>query len=134
VLNNLNTSNRVKERTDMSDRAGVYVMQVASMLTGLHPQTLRKYERAGLLTPSRRKTLRMYSNEDIARLMMIKHLVSNEGLNLAGVEMALRLRAKLMTIRKELCAATNNKEIERKVENLVKEILDLLGTGNRKRR
>jgi DNA-binding transcriptional MerR regulator len=115
----------------MSHRAGVYVMQVASMLTGLHPQTLRKYERAGLLTPARRKMLRMYSDEDIARLKMIKHLV-NEGLNLAGVEMALKLRAKLLAVKKDLCSASSDKETERKVENLVGEILDLLGTGKRK--
>ena len=103
------------------------------MLTGLHPQTLRKYERAGLLVPSRRKTLRMYSDEDIARLIMIKHLV-NGGLNLAGVEMALSLRAKLLAVKKELCDASTSKEIEKKVENLVGEIIDLLGTGKRKGR
>ena len=60
---------------EFEQNSGVYVMRVAAMLTGMHPQTLRKYERAGLLEPSRNKKLRMYSDNDIARLRMIKHLV-----------------------------------------------------------
>ncbi len=47
---------------------GVYVMRVACMLSDMHPQTLRKYERAGLLVPSRSKMLGMYSDDDIACL------------------------------------------------------------------
>jgi MerR family transcriptional regulator/heat shock protein HspR len=71
---------------------GVYIMRVASMLTGMHPQTLRKYERAGLLAPSRNKKLRMYSEEDITRLKTIKHLVDDVGLNIAGVKVVLNIR------------------------------------------
>ena len=77
-------------------------MRVASMLTGMHPQTLRKYERAGLLEPSRCKKLRMYSDEDIARLRTIKHLVDNVGLNLAGVRVALKVQDTVLSIRKQL--------------------------------
>ncbi len=73
---------------------GVYVMRIASMLSGMHPQTLRKYERVGLLAPSRSGMLRMYSDDDIALLKMIKYLVEGLGLNLAGVELALNLRSR----------------------------------------
>lgn len=85
---------------------GVYIMRVASMLTGMHPQTLRKYERAGLLEPSRNKTLRMYSEEDIARLKTIKHLVDDLGLNLAGVKIALKVNDAVLKTRKQV-ASTN---------------------------
>ena len=79
---------------------GVYVMRVASMLTGMHPQTLRKYERAGLLKPTRSKKLRMYSEEDIARLKLIKHLIEKVGLNIAGVKMAIDLQESAALLKK----------------------------------
>ncbi len=85
--------------------SGVYIMRVASMLTGMHPQTLRKYERAGLLEPSRNKKLRMYSEEDIERLKTIKHLVDDLGLNLAGVRIALKVHDTVVKTRKQLASA-----------------------------
>ena len=89
---------------------GVYVISVASRLLEMHPQTLRKYERFGLVSPSRTEgMLRLYSESDIARLRMIKYLVETRGLNLAGVEMALRLVDGLLKVRRSV------KEIDRKV-------------------
>src|SRR5512136_1695347 len=90
---------------DMEQTNGVYIMRVASMLTGMHPQTLRKYERAGLLEPSRCKKLRMYSDEDIARLRTIKHLVDDIGLNLAGVRVALKVQDTVLKIRQQLASS-----------------------------
>jgi len=77
-------------------------MQVAAMLTGLHPQTLRKYERVGLVSPIRLNTLRLYSEEDIALCRMIRRLVDEMGLNLAGVEMALKLQQKLAELKQQV--------------------------------
>jgi MerR family transcriptional regulator/heat shock protein HspR len=90
---------------------GVYVMRVAAMLTGMHPQTLRKYERAGLLEPSRNKKLRMYSDKDIARLKLIKHLVDDKGLNIAGVKIVLGVQDTVEHMRKQLatCELTSEK-------------------------
>ncbi len=69
---------------------GVYIISVAARILEMHPQTLRKYERAGLVSPSRTVgMLRLYSDVDIARLRLIKHLVNELGLNLAGVQMVL---------------------------------------------
>ena len=66
----------------------------------MHPQTLRKYERFGLLNPSRTVgMLRLYSEEDLARLRLIKHLVGDLGLNLAGVQLVLGLFNRLLKIR-----------------------------------
>ena len=82
-------------------REGVYVMRVASRLSGMHPQTLRKYERFGLLAPTRIGALRMYSDEDIALLKMIKYLIGNLGLNLAGVELAMAMRSGLKALQRQ---------------------------------
>ena len=69
---------------------GLYIISVAARILHMHPQTLRKYERFGLVRPSRTiGMLRLYSERDITKLRMIKHLVDEMRLNLAGVEMAL---------------------------------------------
>jgi MerR family transcriptional regulator/heat shock protein HspR len=66
----------------------------------MHPQTLRKYERLGLVSPSRTVgMLRLYSEGDIARLRMIKELVETQRMNLAGVEMALGVINRLLEMR-----------------------------------
>jgi MerR family transcriptional regulator, heat shock protein HspR len=106
----------------MGNQGGVYIMRVASMLSGMHPQTLRKYERAGLLAPVRCKQLRMYSDEDIARLKIIKHLVDDMGLNLAGVRIALQIHDAVLNIKKELSSSELN-------HNLRKQLLKSLDDG-----
>jgi MerR family transcriptional regulator/heat shock protein HspR len=78
------------------ERDGVYTMAVAARLTGMHPQTLRKYERAGLLTPSRQQgNQRLYSTADIERLRRIRYLVEVRGINIAGLELALAMSDRL---------------------------------------
>ena len=72
--------------------AGVYIISVAARLLEMHPQTLRKYERLGLIQPVRTVgMLRLYSPDDLRKVMLIRHLMDNLGLNLAGVEFALKL-------------------------------------------
>jgi MerR family transcriptional regulator, heat shock protein HspR len=112
----------------MEQSNGVYIMRVASMLTGMHPQTLRKYERAGLLEPTRCKKLRMYSDEDIARLRTIKHLVDDIGLNLAGVRVALKVEDTVLKIRKQLAAADLNANRRKQLLKSLDESLIVLGT------
>ncbi len=74
----------------LNHQRGLYIISVAARLLEMHPQTLRKYERAGFLTPDRTGgMLRLYSEEDIVRLQLIKHLVDDLGLNLSGVQLAL---------------------------------------------
>lgn len=64
-----------------------YFISMAARLLGMHPQTLRKYERLGLVQPTRRiGTMRLYSQEELERLRLIKHLVDDVGVNLAGVQ------------------------------------------------
>jgi MerR family transcriptional regulator, heat shock protein HspR len=78
----------------------LFVISVAARLVEMHPQTLRKYEREGLIAPSRTAgNLRLYSDEDIERLRQVKYLVETRGLNLAGVQLALELTQSLRTLR-----------------------------------
>lgn len=83
----------------------VYVISVAADLAGLHPQTLRIYERKGLVDPARTGGgSRRYSDDDIEQLRRIQEL-TNEGLNLAGVQRVLELEAELTDLRRQLAEA-----------------------------
>ena len=78
----------------------LFVISVAARLLEMHPQTLRKYEREGLIAPSRTTgNLRLYSDRDIERLRQVKYLVEERGLNLAGVQLALELTRRLREVR-----------------------------------
>jgi MerR family transcriptional regulator/heat shock protein HspR len=80
----------------------VYVISVAAKLVEMHPQTLRMYERLGLMNPARTENnIRLYSDEDIERCRQIQRLTS-VGLNLAGVEMVLDLLERMDAMRREL--------------------------------
>lgn len=107
-----------------SRRQGLYIISVAAQILDMHPQTLRKYERAGFIEPPRLGTLRLYSDEDIARLRLIKYLVDDLGLNLAGVELALRHINRLVALRRRL---QNEKDPERLREIAAGAIDRLLG-------
>ncbi len=81
----------------------MYVISVAARLVNMHPQTLRYYERAGLINPTRsRGRIRLYSERDIDRLRKISRLTDELGVNLAGVEVILRLTERLEQVQSEL--------------------------------
>ena len=81
----------------------VFIISVAARLLEMHPQTLRKYEREGLIAPSRTVgKFRLYSDEDLERLRQVKHLVGERGLNLAGVQLALEATEQIRTLRERL--------------------------------
>jgi MerR family transcriptional regulator, heat shock protein HspR len=91
----------------MADRAtrAVYVISVAAELAGVHPQTLRIYERKGLVDPARTAGgNRRYSDADLARLRRIAEL-TEEGMNLAGVRRVLELEARVTALERELTHA-----------------------------
>ncbi len=84
-------------------RTAVYVISVAAELAGVHPQTLRVYERKGLLSPERTTgNTRRYSAQDIERLRRIQDLTQRDGVNLAGARMILRLEEQLDRMRHEM--------------------------------
>ena len=79
----------------MTDRP-IYMISVAAELVGVHPQTLRQYEDKGLVRPKRTPGgTRLYSEADVERLRIIQRLTTEVGLNLAGVELVLRLEDEL---------------------------------------
>ncbi len=79
----------------MTDRP-IYMISVAAELVGVHPQTLRLYENKGLVRPKRTPGgTRLYSEADVERLRIVQRLTTEVGLNLAGVELALRLEDEL---------------------------------------
>jgi MerR family transcriptional regulator/heat shock protein HspR len=83
-------------RDERSDERAVYVISVAAELSGEHPQTLRMYERRGLLAPRRTSgNSRRYSERDIERVRIILDLTRREGISLAGVRLFLELREEL---------------------------------------
>lgn len=99
----------------------LYVISVAARLLELHPQTLRKYEREGFVTPSRTAgNLRLYSAEDLERLRQVKYLVESQGVNLAGVQLAMEATARLRRVRDE-CRALS-RELDGRLDAIVGEL------------
>lgn len=80
-----------------------YVISVAAKMLGMHQQTLRYYERMGVIEPSRSSgNIRLYSQSDIARLKQIRRLITDLGVNLAGVEVILQMNARIRQLEHEL--------------------------------
>ena len=103
----------------MRQNRGIYLISVVAENLDMHPQTLRKYERAGFIEPLRMGTLRTYSDEDVARLRLIKHFVEDLGLNLSGVQMALDFTSELLELRQRLSGEAGSAEA---VEQSVKQV------------
>jgi MerR family transcriptional regulator/heat shock protein HspR len=97
-------------------------------MLGMHPQTLRKYERLGLVQPTRTiGSMRLYSREELARLKAIKRLVDDGGINLAGVQRLLsiaeivqRIRPIVTSIREEAVAARDARKLSQEIEQLIR--------------
>lgn len=86
----------------------VYIISVAAELTGVHPQTLRVYERKGLLAPARTGGMsRRYSESDLDQIRRVQEL-TNEGLNLAGVARVLELEAQVEWLRRRVDELSNS--------------------------
>ncbi|CAB0524123.1 MerR family DNA-binding transcriptional regulator [Corynebacterium diphtheriae] len=84
----------------------VFVISVAAELAGMHAQTLRTYDRLGLVTPQRtRGGGRRYSHDDVELLRTVQHLSQVEGVNLAGIKSIIELKKENAQLRKELAAA-----------------------------
>jgi len=81
----------------------VYLISIVSKILDIHPQTLRQYERENLITPSRSDgRIRLYSQRDIDRIKLILRLTREMGVNLAGVDVALRLKEQIDAMEQEI--------------------------------
>lgn len=104
------------------DNQPVYMIGVAAILCGVHPQTLRQYERLGLVVPSRAGAKnRLYSESDIRRVRRIQRLTQEMGVNLAGVELILRLLDDMEEMRRDMEKQFEEyvNEAERRIGNLL---------------
>jgi len=92
---------RNRDPMDRSVDRAVYIISVAAELAGVHPQTLRFYERRGLLSPKRTSgNTRRYSERDIERLQMIQDLTQRRGVNLAGAKLIMEMQLELERLRR----------------------------------
>ncbi|MCK9519072.1 MAG: MerR family transcriptional regulator [Dehalococcoidia bacterium] len=97
---------------ELDDDEPCYVISIAARLVGLHQQTLRYYERAGLVEPKRTSgNIRMYSNRDIQKIRQAQRLVDELGVNLAGVEIIIRMSEQLRHLQDRLDAT--QRELDR---------------------
>jgi MerR family transcriptional regulator/heat shock protein HspR len=105
-----------------SENQPVYMIGVAASLCNVHPQTLRQYERLGLVVPSRAGAKnRLYSEKDIRRVQRIQRLTQEMGVNLAGVELILRLLDDMEDSRRDIEIQMEEwrQEVERRVSQLL---------------
>lgn len=89
-------------RDNEDKKQPLFMISVVSRMLNVHPQTLRLYEREGLVAPDRTRRSRLYSEEDVDRLKMIMRLTRELGVNRAGVDVILRLRRRLELLQKEM--------------------------------
>ena len=96
----------------MESRQPKYTISIVAEIVGLHEQSLRLYERRGLIRPQRSEgNIRLFSDDDVERLRTIKRLMHDLGVNLAGAEVILHMREQMDAMREEL------ETLRRKVDN-----------------
>ena len=92
-----------RTRDEMPDDEPCYVISVAARMVGMHAQSLRNYERIGLIRPGRsRGRVRLYSDADIQHVRNIQRLVQDLGVNLAGVEVIMNMRGRMQRMDREM--------------------------------
>ena len=113
--------------TNRREVQGVYIISVAARLLEMHPQTLRKYERLGLIRPGRTVgMLRLYSERDLKKLRLIRYLETDMGMNLAGVRFILDLLDQLMKMHERLMEEQKHRAMnaimDREIKRLFREL------------
>ena len=106
----------------------LYFISTAARLLQMHPQTLRKYERLGLVRPSRTiGSMRLYSPDELERLRVIKHLVEEAGINLAGVQRLLSIAESIQRIRPLMNQESGRTDARRRIAQELKRISEMVG-------
>jgi MerR family transcriptional regulator, heat shock protein HspR len=106
----------------------LYLISVAARLLDMHPQTLRKYERLGLVRPTRTiGSIRLYSREELERIRLIKQLVDEAGINLAGVQRLLTIAESVQRIRPLMAERHRRRDAERKLAAEIRRIAEIVG-------
>jgi MerR family transcriptional regulator, heat shock protein HspR len=108
----------------------LYLISMAARMLGMHPQTLRKYERLGLVQPTRTiGSMRLYSREELDRLKVIKRLVDDGGINLAGVQKLLSIAEVVTRIRPLVTTSRDEgaRDVRRRLVQEIDELARMLG-------
>jgi MerR family transcriptional regulator/heat shock protein HspR len=107
----------------------LYFISAAARLLGMHPQTLRKYERLGLIQPSRTiGSMRLYSRDELERLRVIKRMVDDAGINLAGVQRLLSVAEVVQRLRPLMREeALSARDARRRVSHELDQLAKILG-------
>jgi MerR family transcriptional regulator/heat shock protein HspR len=106
----------------------LYFISMAARLLEMHPQTLRKYERLGLVRPTRTVgSMRVYSAEELERLRLIKHLVDEAGVNLAGVQRLLTIAESVQRLRPLLHEDQNRPDTRKRLAREIERIGEMVG-------
>lgn len=115
----------------MSKAPELFLISMAAELLDMHPQTLRKYERLGLIQPSRTLgSMRVYTREEVERIRLIKTFVDQAGINLAGVQRLLSIAEvarRLRPLLEEHRRAANHDDLYRRVDAEIDKLFELLG-------
>ena len=107
-------------------RHDLYFISMAARLLDMHPQTLRKYERLGLVRPTRTLgSMRVYTREELDRLRLIKHLVDEAGVNLAGVQRLLEIAEAVQRIQPLI--KEGRPESRRRIASEIQRIAEMAG-------
>ena len=104
----------------------LYMISIVAEMLGVHPQTLRLYEREGLIRPKRHNKQRLYSEEDIERLHLILELTRGLGVNKAGVDIILRMRERMIALQQEVekMLSLLEEDVRRDFERRIRKILN----------
>jgi MerR family transcriptional regulator/heat shock protein HspR len=106
----------------------LYFISMAARLLDMHPQTLRKYERLGLVQPTRTiGSMRVYSRDELERLRLIKHLVEEAGINLAGVQRLLSIAEAVQRLRPLVTQDVTRPDARRRIALEIKRIGEMVG-------
>ena len=106
----------------------LYLISTAARLLDMHPQTLRKYERLGLVRPPRTVgSMRVYTSDEMERLRLIKHLVEEAGVNLAGVQRLLSIAESVQRLRPLVIQDSGRTDSRRRIALELKRISETIG-------
>ena len=111
------------------DEPDLFFISIAARMLGMHPQTLRKYERLGLVQPTRTNgSMRLYSRDELDRIKLIKRLVDDGGINLAGVQRLLSIAEVVQRLRPLMRdEALSARDTRRRVAHELEELSRMLG-------
>jgi MerR family transcriptional regulator/heat shock protein HspR len=112
----------------MAIHSELYFISMAARLLDMHPQTLRKYERLGLVRPTRTVgSMRVYTTDELERLRLIKHLVDDAGVNLAGVQRLLSIAESVQRLRPLIREDGSRPDARRRMAQEIERIGEMVG-------